>query len=59
MRKFVIQSIAATGLLLAVDVAVIVVRVALAQKDMADAFAVPPETVAVFIGNSHTGCTFT
>ena len=59
MRKFVIQSIAAAGLLLAVDVAVIVVRVALAQKDAAVAFAVPPETVAVFIGNSHTGCTFT
>ena len=59
MRKFVIQSIAAAGLLLAVDVAVIVVRVALAQKDAAAAFAVPPETEVVFIGNSHTGCTFT
>ena len=59
MRKFVIQSIAAAGLLLAVDVAVIVVRVALAQKDVAAAFTVPPETEVVFIGNSHTGCTFT
>lgn len=59
MRRFVIQSIAAAGLLLAVDVAVVAARVALAQKDVADAFTVPPETVAVFIGNSHTGCTFT
>ena len=59
MRKFVIQSIAATGLLLAVDVAVVAARVALAQKDVAAAFTVPPESVAVFIGNSHTGCTFT
>ncbi len=59
MRKFVIQAIAAAGMLLAIDVAVIVARVALAQKDVAAAFAVPPETVAVFIGNSHTGCTFT
>ena len=59
MKSFVIQSIAAAGLLLAVDVTVVAARVALAQKDVADAFAVPPETVAVFIGNSHTGCTFT
>ena len=59
MKSFVIQSIAAAGLLLAVDVAVVAARVAFAQKDVADAFAAPPETVAVFIGNSHTGCTFT
>lgn len=58
MRHFILQSIAAAGMLLAVDIAVIVVRVVLAQKNVSTAFTVPPETEVVFIGNSHTGCTF-
>lgn len=59
MKKFILLSLLAAAVALAVDVAVIACRVALAQGAVADALSVPPGTEAVFIGNSHTGCTFT
>ena len=58
MKRFLIKVLFAAGFALLVAVSVIALRIALAQKNVRAAFDVPPGTEVVFIGNSHTGCTF-
>ena len=58
MKRFFINVLFAAGLFLVLDLLVIICRVALAQRAVDEAFDVPPGTEVVFIGNSHTGCTW-
>ena len=59
MKRFLIKVLFAAVFALLVPVCVIVCRIALAQRVVDEAFDVPPGTQVVFIGNSHTGCTWT
>ena len=58
MRKFVIHVIAAAGLFLAADLAFVVGRIVANRNAVEAAFAPPKGTEVIFIGNSHTGCSF-
>ena len=58
MKRFLITVSLAAGLLLLLDVAFVVGRIIVNQSEVDAAFDVPPGTEVIFIGNSHTGCTF-
>lgn len=58
MRKFIIRVIAAAGLFLAADLAFVAGRIAANQSAVEAAFDPPKGTDVIFIGNSHTGCSF-
>ena len=58
MKRFLISVFLAAGLLLLLDVAFVVGRIIVNQDEVDAAFDVPPGTEVIFIGNSHTGCTF-
>ena len=58
MKRFLITVSLAAGLLLLLDVAFVVGRIIVNQDEVDAAFDVPPGTEVIFIGNSHTGCTF-
>ena len=59
MKRFLLKVFFATIFALLVAVSVIALRIALAQKAVDVAFDVPPGTEVIFIGNSHTGCSWT
>lgn len=58
MKRFLIKVVFAAGLFLLLDVVFVVGRIVASQDAFEEAFDVPKETKVIFIGNSHTGCTF-
>lgn len=58
MKKFLKKLFLAGALGVGVPALIVVVRLVCAQKAVRDAFAPKPGTEAVFIGSSHTGCTW-
>ncbi len=59
MKRFLIKVFLAAIFALFVAVSVIALRIVRAQKAVDVAFDVPPNTEVIFIGNSHTGCSWT
>ena len=59
MKKFLTKICLAAGLLLLLDLAIVVGSIVAKQDAVGAAFDVSDETRVLFIGNSHTGCTFT
>ena len=58
MKKFLLNAFAAALCCMASAATMLAWKIAKGQKAAETAFALPPGTEALHIGNSHTGCTF-
>ena len=58
MKRFSLKVCLAAGALLLLDLAIVVGSIVAKQKAVDATFGVPDGTQVLFIGNSHTGCTF-
>jgi len=58
MKRFLLKTGLAFGLVIVLLVGVLLGRTVHGMRKVKKAFTVPPGTEVLFIGNSHTGCTF-